>query len=630
MYFKKAICVFMLFCLLSSFLLSAAAEAQIKVCINNEPVPLDVSPVLQNDHTLIPLRTLFKNLGCDVYWMDEQKRIIVAKNDVKLLMQIGNENFYKFTGFDFAMFKQQTNIEKYIFATPPQILDGKTFVPIRAVCEAMDMDVRWDDETQTVSLSCEDTFIKNINTDQDFASKVFAYFRQSENTDVLSKDKPVYEDGNLDILIELNIILKEDLHKDTYISNIEALKVLHKIIGYNDIETENFFKLREWYMGTTLEPLDDLDDTCKNLLLDLFNHNIMTYDDALNMDFNENITNYEALVYITRMIGDTYDCTNSPAELDFTEKVQTYTAAFEKGIIHNMDMESADLPILRENFYEFIHKAIFVERNIGGYAPTKGRYADTLANKKENVPQPTKEVSVHTNPISVEAVIDDDMSISWVLPDEYKNLIDDDYMTTIETFTAAGVIKNRSISATLRTCINTTEIIKYITTDYSEKPVGIRCTYSTIKKDAAANEEYTFDIDISAITMRIEGNEITPGVYTHFQNQWVPESISLANGQSFKKDAYYLLKSYEHTYRKPEYNTVSRVVFRAYEDSNILYDLSKTDNGIPRFISGGVYLDDIHIQEIIMKGSADSGFVLYVTPESQEIFKVKEGSARTA
>ena len=31
-----------------------------------------------------------------------------------------------------------------------------------------------------------------------------------------------------------------------------------------------------------------------------------------------------------------------------------------------------------------------------------------------------------------------------------------------------------------------------------------------------------------------------------------------------------------------------------------------------------------------MKGSADSGFVLYVTPESQEIFKVKEGSAPTA
>ena len=93
--------------------------------------------------------------------------------------------------------------------------------------------------------------------------------------------------------------------------------------------------------------------------------------------------------------------------------------------------------------------------------------------------------------------------------------------------------------------------------------------------------------------------------------------------------AYYLLTSYEHTYRIPEYNLTSRVVFRAYETSNTLSELYKTDNGIPRFISGGVYMEDMHIQEVLVTGTPDTGFLLSVTPESTGIFEVEEGSVRT-
>lgn len=74
--------------------------------------------------------------------------------------------------------------------------------------------------------------------------------------------------------------------------------------------------------------------------------------------------------------------------------------------------------------------------------------------------------------------------------------------------------------------------------------------------------------------------------------------------------------------RNPKYNAVSRAIFKMSETSNIFDNSSGHSNlGV-----GGVYLDEIRIQEIIIKGTAESGFTLCVTPLSKEIFTVVEGS----
>ncbi len=619
---KKAMCLLMIFCMLPSFALPTIADSPVQVCINGEPVPFDVPPVLEQGRTLIPLRAVFEKLGCDVYWMESLEIIIIVKNDVKLLMRVGYTDFYKFTGYDFERFKQQEDTEHDMFDVPPLIIDGRTLVPIRMVCEAMGVTVNWDEGSKTVSLTCDDSFLADVNQDKDFGDQAIAFFEQITT----AGDNVSYEEGNLTLLAELGVISMEDLNKNSYISNADALKTLHKAMGFDPEQPPD---LREWYRGTTLEPLDYLDDAFKGVLLDLrYNgrNQVVTYDDILHMDFDKAITEYEALVYITRMIGDTYSCMDVPEELDFTEKSQTYQAAYEKGIIANTDMAGADLPILCTDFYDMVHKAIFVEVDIGGYTPTTGRYVDTLINNmKEKDTPPQEEVIVNTHAISAEPVLHDDMSITWVLPD---GITEEDW-TDIALVTSDGTVINRASTTQAVTHIGATEIIDYITYAYPTKLDAIRCTYYQYEADATVREAYSFDIDISSITMQIEGDEITPGVYTHFQNQWVPERISLAEGQLFKNGAYYLLTSYEHAYRIPDYNLTSRVVFRAYETSNTLSELYKTDNGIPRFISGGVYMEDMHIQEVRVTGVPDTGFLLSVTPESTGIFKVEEGSVRT-
>lgn len=628
---KKLISLFMVLCLLLTFMVSAAEDADVKVMILDQYVQFDAPPVIRDARTLVPVRAVFEALGCDVYWLDDLEIIIIVKNDTKLLMKIGYEDFYKFTGSDFEQFRQQvlddnrTNIEEYRFEVPVQIIGERTLVPIRAICEAMGVNVSWENESETVVIACSNDFILDNNTDKTFAQQAFEFFRalkssESKDDENSSKYDVEYEDGNLNILVDLNIIDKEDLDKDTYITNLEVLETLRRIIGYDEERRD----LSEWYRGDALAPLDYLDDTKKGLLLDLLysgKNKVITQSDILNMKFDENTTNYEVLIYVTRLIGDTYDCTDYPVELDFTEKTQTYNMALKKGIISKIDIESADLPIARKDFYEILHKAIFVERSIGGYESTSGRYVDSIKDRNERNSQTEEEIVVYNSEIPIEAVINDDMSISWTLPDKYQYFMEMDYFTDISTITNDGVIQNRSVSARVRNHISTTELIQFISGSYPEKLDYIRCIYYKYDNSYRTKEEWSFDIDISSITMLIAGEEIKPGVFTRLKRQWIPESISLADGQEFEQDSYYLLTSYDHTYRKPEYNSVSRAIFKADKTCDTYLNPGNQSFGV-----GGIYLDEIHIQQVMVTGYPETGFVLHVTPESKEIFTVVEGN----
>lgn len=626
---------------LAALTFPVAAGENVRVVLNETELSFDVLPQIMDGRTLVPLRTVFESLGCDVYWSGEFEVIIVVKNDIKLVMQIGFADFYKFTGNDFDWFIQQmsegnfVDVEKYQFDIPPQIVDNRTLVPIRFLCEAMGVTVSWDDRNKTVILTCDNDFILDENTDKSFADQAFIFFQDLVDGNIHYEENPTdteyslkYEDTNIDILAELNIISEADLNKDSYITNLKALEILHKACAYDEIDLEErAYELSEWYRGNTLEPLDYLDDYDKMLLLDLLGFGgrnpVITCDDILNMEFDDAITNCEALKYVIRMIGDTYSCTDTTEEIGFTDKAQIYKTAYRKGIIDNIDLESSDLPIHSKDFYKMIHKAIFVEMNIGGYAPSKGRYVEFILEKNKRASQPKEEVVIHTHKISVEPVFHDDMSISWTLPDDYKYFTEEGYWTDISTVTSDGIIENCMTGTATDSQINTARVIQLMARAYPEKLNYIRCSYYKYERGAQTRDEWFFDIDITNITMLIEGDEIKPGTYTRFKRQWVPESISLADGQMFKENAYYLLTSYDHTYRNPKYNAVSRAIFKMSETSNIFDNASGHSNlGV-----GGVYLEEIRIQEIIIKGTAESGFTLCVTPLSKEIFTVVEGSA---
>jgi hypothetical protein len=114
-------------------------SSEIAVTLNGAPLRFDVAPVIVNGRTMVPMRTIFEELGFDVEWHDG---IITAVNGEKSIqMRIGET-------------EMQINGEKTIaLDAAPKIMYGRTLVPLRAVAEATGANVEWDAATQTVRIS---------------------------------------------------------------------------------------------------------------------------------------------------------------------------------------------------------------------------------------------------------------------------------------------------------------------------------------------------------------------------------------------------------------------------------------------------------------------------------------------
>lgn len=103
----------------------------ITVLIDGRALIADVSPIIQNGRTLVPLRAIFDALGAEVMWNNEDRSIKAAKGDLTVQLQIGNTTAI-------------INGAAVQIDVPPQILNDRTLVPVRFVSAALGADVQWN------------------------------------------------------------------------------------------------------------------------------------------------------------------------------------------------------------------------------------------------------------------------------------------------------------------------------------------------------------------------------------------------------------------------------------------------------------------------------------------------------
>ena len=424
------------------------------------------------------------------------------------------------------------------------------------------------------------------------------------------KDVLLYEESTPEILTELGIITEEDRNKNTYITTLEALETIKKMKGYS-----SSVNLSDWYRGDTLSALDYLEDDTKLLLLSL-RYSILTYNEIAGLDLESDITNYKALLYVTRLVGDTYGCTDSVTDGNI-EKENVYKIAYGKGLISDTDISGADEPITREEFYNILYKALFVEYHRGGVGGVDVyRLIDSL-NNRSDTSKPVKEnTKTEEIELPISAEIHDDLSVVWTLPEEYSFLTEEKYSTNTALIGRDGTVEMQSLSGWTRSGYDGYELIRYLIRNIDGDWIALRCQYYKIDEQNT-KKEYYFDIDISDIKIVIEGDEVNPGTYTRFNRSWTAKEISLAEGENFEEGCYYILKDYDKTYRKEEYNNVSYEVFKAEKAGNTFIAPTNRSFGVN-------YLDDIHIQKVTIKKDSQTGYVLLVTPESTGIFTIVE------
>ncbi|ACB85686.1 peptidoglycan DD-metalloendopeptidase family protein [Natranaerobius thermophilus] len=89
----------------------------------------DVTPYIDdNNRTMIPLRFISEELDSKVDWFPDEDKIIVEDEDMELKMFIGSNNY-------------KLNDEMQKMETRPELVDGRTMVPIRVINRCFDLDL---------------------------------------------------------------------------------------------------------------------------------------------------------------------------------------------------------------------------------------------------------------------------------------------------------------------------------------------------------------------------------------------------------------------------------------------------------------------------------------------------------
>ena len=105
--------------------------------INDEIVVLDDPPFIKEGRTIVPLRFIVECFGAEVEWLKETETIIIKLDEKVVIMQIGNK---------VAM----VNGEVFTLDAPPEIFNGRTFIPVRFIAECFGAEVEWLKETETI------------------------------------------------------------------------------------------------------------------------------------------------------------------------------------------------------------------------------------------------------------------------------------------------------------------------------------------------------------------------------------------------------------------------------------------------------------------------------------------------
>jgi hypothetical protein len=138
---KRFICVLMVLLLtISATSFTVSASNEVSVLLDGELLEFDVPPQIINGRTMVPMRKIFESLGATVEWEGNTRTITAQKENITIVMQIDNNVIL-------------VNENSITLDVPPQLVDERTLVPVRAVAESFNINTLWDGTTSTVLLS---------------------------------------------------------------------------------------------------------------------------------------------------------------------------------------------------------------------------------------------------------------------------------------------------------------------------------------------------------------------------------------------------------------------------------------------------------------------------------------------
>ncbi|HOI25247.1 MAG TPA: stalk domain-containing protein [Caldisericia bacterium] len=112
--------------------------------ISGKAVTVDPPPYIKSGTTLVPLRFISEAFGASIDWQPKQGKgtIIIKLKEHLIQIEIANT-------------QALVNGKTMTLVVAPEIVNGRTFVPLRFISEAFGAKVEWIAETQTIRMSYE-------------------------------------------------------------------------------------------------------------------------------------------------------------------------------------------------------------------------------------------------------------------------------------------------------------------------------------------------------------------------------------------------------------------------------------------------------------------------------------------
>jgi len=128
--------------LLNGFILpleARGAAREAKILIDGLLLKTDVAPVIENGRVLVPFRAIGEALNVNVNWDNLAKTVHASQEGITVSLKIGSKTAY-------------LNQNPVLLDVPPQIIEGRTLIPLRFFSEAFNCKVGWDNNLKEVKI----------------------------------------------------------------------------------------------------------------------------------------------------------------------------------------------------------------------------------------------------------------------------------------------------------------------------------------------------------------------------------------------------------------------------------------------------------------------------------------------
>ena len=127
----------------------AYAAKEVKIEIDGKAmVPKDMPAVIIDGRTMLPMRQIAQELGCEVNWNEAAKQIYVMRGSDIIVFTVDSK-----TGYE--------NGKEFTMDVPATIVNDRTMLPVRALADALHLNIKWNDPNRIVSIQSGDTVVKD-------------------------------------------------------------------------------------------------------------------------------------------------------------------------------------------------------------------------------------------------------------------------------------------------------------------------------------------------------------------------------------------------------------------------------------------------------------------------------------